>query len=177
MRKHLPASRGLIQVRAAPDLHEVDAEHLQVRQNAVQRGLIEYAGQHGAGGFVFSGQSGERGQDVRAEVPIDADGLKACSGGHADIVGDRQLSRPHCNPVRFGQCAPPLPSSRSPRPLHGRRAVGRPQFRVNVADVRIEGVQRDRQFPGDLRPGEVGSIGCGCGSPEGVYRAGMTPLR
>jgi len=107
VRRAFPPARGLIQVRDAPDLQEVDAEHLQVRQNAVQRGLIEYAGQHGAGGFVFSGQSGERGQDVRAEVPVDADGVKACSGGYADIVGDRQLSRPPCNPVRFGQCAPP----------------------------------------------------------------------
>ena len=42
---------------------------------------------------MFSGESGERGQEVRAEVPFDADGVKACSCGHADMATWTQQPR------------------------------------------------------------------------------------
>src|SRR5512132_1283903 len=40
--------------------------------------------------------------------------------------------------------------------LHGRGAVTGLELGVDVADVGVDGVDRDRQFAGDLGSGEVG---------------------
>src|SRR5258705_3366047 len=77
------------------DLDQVEAEHLELRQYAVQRRLVQEAGEYGMPDLLLRHQRRERGQGDGAEVTVDPDPVQRWSRAHAAMVGARQVSLHH----------------------------------------------------------------------------------
>jgi glyoxylase-like metal-dependent hydrolase (beta-lactamase superfamily II) len=80
------------------------------------------------------------------------------SSGPGAMVEGGQVTPHHQDPVTAGLA---LPAGRRQQPQvpgapHGRGPVTDLELGVNAADLRVDGIRRDGQLTGDLRPGQVG---------------------
>ena len=77
------------------DLDEVESERLDVGQYAVERRLIQEAGEYGLGALPLRSHSGERRQHRGAEVAVDPDRVLRGRGVHDAMLIGGQVNLHH----------------------------------------------------------------------------------
>jgi protein-disulfide isomerase len=89
-----------------PELEQVQAERLDLGQDAVQCRLVEEAGEQGVRAVVPPGQGRERGQHGGAEVPVDPDQVAGGGQVHAVMVEGGQVTAHRQDPATAGLARP-----------------------------------------------------------------------
>lgn len=163
------AITGIVRCRSRLDLskfEQFETERLDLLEDAEQRGsILDQTREHGLAAFQLRHHRGKGRQGGCSEPAPYPDRVQAWRCGHAIILQPDRVSRRHRNLVivrtpvlaLFRRCsgAPGCEEPQFPGALNGGRAIARTELGIDVADVRVDGVDGDVELSRDLGPRQV----------------------